>query len=100
MPESPRCTQTLRLSAFLVKTRFDIVLDSEIVAILALYFDSEDLQKRLVRIVGGTSGQGMQVTVENLGVSGPLLRLLRRTITPNLAHTTEGQPAFIHAPFR
>ena len=39
----------------------------------------------------------MQVTVENLGVGGPLLRLLCRTIMPNLAHTTEGQPAFIHA---
>jgi len=79
------------------ESRFDMVSASEIMAILALCSDLEDLRKRLARIVVGTSRQGIPVTVENLGVGGALLSLLRQTILPNLAQTTEGQPAFIHA---
>ena len=74
-----------------------MVSASEIMAILALCSDLEDLRQRLARMVVGTSRQGTPVTVENLGVGGALLSVLRQTIMPNLAQTLEGQPAFIHA---
>ncbi len=79
------------------ESRFDIVSASEIMAILALCSDLEDLRRRLARMVVGTSRQGTPITVENLGVGGALLSLLRHTVLPNLVQTLEGQPAFIHA---
>ncbi len=78
------------------ETRFDFVAASEIMAILALSADLEDLRARLNRIVVGTSRDGEPVTVEDLGVAGSLLTVLRHAIIPNLVQTLEGQPAFVH----
>jgi formate--tetrahydrofolate ligase len=78
-------------------SRFDIVSASEIMAVLALAADLSDLRRRLSRIVVGTANQSRPVTVEQLGVVGSLLALLRHAIMPNLVQTLEGQPAFIHA---
>jgi formate--tetrahydrofolate ligase len=78
-------------------TRFDIVSASEIMAILALSADLADLRQRLSRVVVGVTRSGQPVNVEQLGVVGPLLAVLRHTIMPNLVQTLEGQPALIHA---
>jgi formate--tetrahydrofolate ligase len=78
-------------------SRFDIVSASEFMAILALSASLEDLRQRLSRIVVGTTRSGEPVSVEKLGVVGPLLAVLRHAILPNLVQTLEGQPALIHA---
>ena len=79
------------------ETRFDIVSASEIMAILALAADPEDLRKRLSRMVVGFTDSGEPVTVEQLGVVGSLMTLLRHTTMPNMVQTLEGQPSIIHA---
>lgn len=77
-------------------SRFDIVSASEIMAILALSSDLEDLRRRLSRMVIGSTRTGDPVNVEDLGVAGPLLAVLRHAIMPNLVQTLEGQPALVH----
>ena len=79
------------------ETRFDIVSASEIMAILALAADPEDLRNRLSRIVVGFTDSGEPVSVEDLGVVGSLMTLLRDTTMPNMVQTLEGQPSLIHA---
>ena len=79
------------------ETRFDIVSASEIMAILALAADPDDLRQRLDRIVVGFTDSGDPVTVEQLGVVGSLMTLLRHTTMPNMVQTLEGQPSIIHA---
>ncbi|PKB68217.1 MAG: formate--tetrahydrofolate ligase [SAR202 cluster bacterium Io17-Chloro-G4] len=79
------------------ETRFDIVSASEIMAILALSADFEDLRNRISRIIVGTTKDGTPVPVDDLGVTGSLMTLLRQAIMPNLVQTREGQPSIIHA---
>ena len=79
------------------EARFDIVSASEIMAILALADGPEDLRERLSRIVVGVTKGGDPVSVDRLGVTGPLMTLLHQTVMPNLVQTTEGQPAIVHA---
>ena len=79
------------------ETRFDIVSASEIMAILALAADPEDLRNRLSRIVVGFTDEGNPVSVDDLGVVGSLMTLLRHTTMPNMVQTLEGQPTLIHA---
>ena len=78
------------------ETRFDIVSASEIMAILALSADLEDLRSRISRIIVGTTRDGEPVPVDDLGVTGALMTLLRQAIMPNLVQTMEGQPSIIH----
>ena len=79
------------------ETRFDFVTASEIMAILALAEDLDDLRSRLSRIVVGTNRGGEPVSVEDLGLTGPLMAVMRHSIMPNLVQTLEGQPAIVHA---
>ena len=79
------------------ETRFDIVSASEIMAILALAGDPDDLRDRLSRVVVGFTDSGDPVSVEDLGVVGSLMTLLRHTTMPNMVQTLEGQPSLIHA---
>lgn len=75
---------------------FMITAASEIMAVLCLAEDLMDLQRRLERIVVAYDGDDRPVTIENLGISGSLLLLLRDALRPNLVQTLEGTPTFIH----
>ena len=79
------------------ETRFDFVTASEIMAILALASDLDDLRARLSRIVVGTSRGGDPVSVGDLGLTGPLMAVMRHTVMPNLVQTMEGMPAIVHS---
>ena len=79
------------------ETRFDFITASEIMAILALAADPEDLKARLSRMVVGTNRSGAPVSVDDLGLAGPLMAVMRHTVMPNLVQTVEGQPAIVHA---
>ncbi len=79
------------------ETRFDIVSASEIMAVLALAADPADLRSRLSRIVVGFTVGRDPVSVDDLGVVGSLMTLLRHTTMPNMVQTLEGQPSLIHA---
>jgi formate--tetrahydrofolate ligase len=75
---------------------FDIVVASEVMAILCLASDMADLKRRLARIVVGRTRDGQAVTAAQLGAVGAMAALLRDAIKPNLVQTLENNPALIH----
>jgi formate--tetrahydrofolate ligase len=79
------------------KTGFVITAASEIMAILALAKDRKDLRRRLESIVIGTARDGRPVYAKDLQAIGGMMALLSEAILPNLAQTTDGTPAFVHA---
>ncbi len=78
------------------KTRFDITVASEIMAILCLATDIEDLKARLDRIIVGSTLWGRKVTAQDIKVSGSMAVLLKDAFMPNLVQTLENTPAIIH----
>ena len=75
---------------------FDIVVASEVMAILCLANDLADLKQRLARIVVGYTRGGVPVTAAQLKAHGALAALLREAIKPNLVQTLENNPAILH----
>ena len=78
------------------ETGFDITPASEIMAILCLSRDIDDLYARIGRIVLGVRYDDTPFTVEDLGVTGAIVALLKDAINPNLVQTTEHHPVIIH----
>src|SRR5262249_37556120 len=76
---------------------FIITAASEIMAIIALAKDRKDLRKRLEAIVVGVTRDGKPVRAKDLSATGGMMALLNEAILPNLAQTTDGPPAFVHA---
>ena len=78
------------------ETGFDITPASEIMAILCLARSVEDLYVRIGRIVLGVRYDDTPFTVNDLGVTGAVVALLKDAINPNLVQTTEHNPVIIH----
>ena len=76
--------------------RFDIVVASEVMAILCLSSNFADLKKRLGDIVVGYTRLQQPVTARDLKADGAMAALLRDAVKPNLVQTLEGTPALIH----
>src|SRR6266568_219753 len=76
---------------------FIITAASEIMAIIALARDRKDLLRRLAAILVGVTRDGKPVCVNDLSATGGMMALLSEAILPNLAQTTDGTPAFVHA---
>ncbi|MFL6168493.1 MAG: formate--tetrahydrofolate ligase [Ornithinibacter sp.] len=75
---------------------FDIVVASEVMAILCLADSLPDLKRRLGDIVVGYTCGKEQVTARDLHADGAMTVLLRDALAPNLVQTLEHTPAFIH----
>ncbi|MGF1626883.1 MAG: formate--tetrahydrofolate ligase [Alphaproteobacteria bacterium] len=75
---------------------YDIVVASEVMAILCLATDVEDLKRRLGDIIVGYDRERKPVRASDLNAHGAMTVLLRDAIKPNLVQTLEGNPAFIH----
>ncbi len=75
---------------------FDIVVASEVMAILCLATSRVDLKKRLGNIVVAHTRDAKPVCASDLGAQGAMTVLLRDAIKPNLVQTLENNPAFIH----
>ncbi len=84
------------LNGFPREDGFDIVVASELMAILCLTESWADLKRRLGEIVIGYSRSGKPVTAHDLGAAGAMAVLLRDALAPNLVQTLEGAPAFVH----
>ena len=78
------------------ETGFDITPASEIMAILCLARNIDDLYARIGRIVLGVRYDDTPFTVEDLGVTGSVVALLKDAIHPNLVQTTEHHPVIVH----
>src|SRR5215472_11854361 len=76
---------------------FIITAASEIMAIIALARDRKDLRKRLDAMVIGVTRDGKPVCAKDLSATGGMMALLSEAILPDLAQTTDGTPAFVHA---
>lgn len=75
---------------------FDIVVASEVMAILCLATDINDLKDRLSRIVVAYNRNREPIYARDLNAQGAMAALLKEAIKPNLVQTLEGNPAFIH----
>jgi formate--tetrahydrofolate ligase len=75
---------------------FDIVVASEVMAILCLATSLADLKQRLGSVVAAYTRDRKAIRGSDLGAHGAMTVLLRDAIKPNLAQTLENNPAFIH----
>jgi len=75
---------------------FDIVVASEVMAILCLATSLHDLKERLGRIVVAETRDRRPVRASDLKVHGAMTVLLRDALAPNLVQTLEHTPALLH----
>jgi len=75
---------------------FDIVVASEVMAILCLASGLADLKERLGRIVVGYRADRTPVLARELTAHGAMTALLKTALEPNLVQTLANNPAFIH----
>jgi formate--tetrahydrofolate ligase len=75
---------------------FDIVVASEVMAILCLATSLKDLKHRLGNIVVAYTADLKPVRAQDLKAHGAMTVLLKDALKPNLVQTLENNPAFIH----
>jgi formate--tetrahydrofolate ligase len=75
---------------------FDIVVASEVMAILCLSSSLQDLRERLGRIVVGYRADQKPILARDLKAHGAMTVLLKTALSPNLVQTLANNPAFIH----
>ncbi|MGE0383827.1 MAG: formate--tetrahydrofolate ligase [Gammaproteobacteria bacterium] len=76
---------------------YDIVVASEIMAILCLSTSLRDLRERLAGIVIGYARGGRKpIHARDLKAHGAMAALLKDAIKPNLVQTLENNPALVH----
>jgi formate--tetrahydrofolate ligase len=75
---------------------FDIVVASEVMAILCLATSLKDLKERLGRIVVGYRADNTAILARDLKAHGAMTALLKSALAPNLVQTLENNLAFIH----
>ena len=78
------------------ESSFDIVVASEVMAILCLADSLKELKRRLGNIVIGATRDKKPVTASDLHAQGAMAALLKDALKPNLVQTLEGTPAFVH----
>jgi formate--tetrahydrofolate ligase len=84
-------------NGFVREDGYDIVVASEVMAILCLAGSLTDLKERLGRIIiGYTQGDRKPVYASDLKAQGAMATLLKDAIKPNLVQTLENNPAIIH----
>lgn len=100
------CAQALRKiiiglggkqDGFMMESRFDIAVSSEVMAILSVAKDLKDFRERIGRIVVAYDKNGKPITTEDLEVAGAMTAWMVQALNPNLIQTIEGQPVFVHA---
>jgi formate--tetrahydrofolate ligase len=75
---------------------FDIVVASEVMAVLCLATSLADLKTRLGRIIVAETVARKPVCAADLKVHGAMTVLLKDALAPNLVQTLENNPAILH----
>jgi formate--tetrahydrofolate ligase len=84
-------------NGYLREDGYDIVVASEVMAILCLATNRTDLKKRLGRIIiGYKSDRITPVYASDLNAQGAMAAILKDAINPNLVQTLENNIAIIH----
>lgn len=86
-----------RSDGFMMRSRFDIAVSSEVMAILAVARDLADMRRRMGKIIVAYDRDGKPVTTADLEVDGAMTAWMVGALNPNLIQTIEGQPVFVHA---
>ena len=86
-----------RSDGFMMRSRFDIAVSSEVMAILSIAKDLKDLRQRMGKIIVAYDRDGKPVTTADLEVDGAMTAWMAEAVNPNLIQTIEGQPVFVHA---
>lgn len=86
-----------RMDGYMMQSRFDIAVSSELMAILSIVKDLADLRKRIGEITVAFDKKGRPVTTEDLEVAGAMTAIMRTTLNPTLCWTVEYQPVLVHA---
>ncbi len=86
-----------KMMGYPMRTRTNIAVSSELMAILAVATDLKDLRERIGKIVLAYDKKGNPVTTEDLEVAGAMTAWMRNTINPTLCYTVEHQPCLVHA---
>lgn len=85
-----------RTNGFCREDGFDIVVASEVMAIFCLATSIADLEERLGNIIVAYTRKNKPITARDIQANGSMAVLLKDALQPNLVHTLEGNPAFIH----
>jgi methylenetetrahydrofolate dehydrogenase (NADP+)/methenyltetrahydrofolate cyclohydrolase/formyltetrahydrofolate synthetase len=100
------CAQALRnmiigiggqQDGYMMKSQFNIIPSSELMAILAIVRDLADLRERIGNITVAFDKRGKPVTTNDLEAAGAMTAWMRNTINPTLCSTAEYQPILVHA---
>jgi len=100
------CAQALRniiiglggdMDGFMMQSKFQITVSSELMAILSIVNDLRDLRERLGKITVAYDKKGNPITTNDLEVAGAMAAWMRNTINPTLMCTAEYQPVLVHA---
>ena len=75
---------------------FDIVVASEVMAILCLADGLRDLKARLGEVIAGYRADGSPIRARELGAHGAMTALLRDALQPTLVQTLEQSLALVH----
>jgi formate--tetrahydrofolate ligase len=75
---------------------FDIVVASEVMAILCLSSSLAELKERLGKIVVGYRADQTPILARELKAHGAMTAVLKGALAPNLVQTLANNPAFIH----
>ena len=86
-----------RMDGYMMQSKFNIAVSSEIMAILAVASDLKDLRERIGKIIVAYDKQGNPVTTSDLEVAGAMTAFMRNAINPTLMSTVEYQPVLVHA---
>ncbi|AEF94238.1 Formate--tetrahydrofolate ligase [Desulfotomaculum nigrificans CO-1-SRB] len=86
-----------RTDGYMMESKFNIAVSSELMAILAVARDLQDLRERIGKIIVAYDKKGNPVTTEDLEVAGAMTAFMRNTINPTLISTAEYQPVLVHA---
>ena len=82
---------------FMMRSRFDIAVSSEVMAILAVAKDLKDLRERMAKIIVAYDKKGKPLTTKDFEVDGAMTAWIVEAVNPNLIQTLEGQPVIVHA---
>lgn len=86
-----------RMDGYMMESRFDIAVSSELMAILAIARDLADLRQRIGQITVAFDKKGNPVTARDLEVDGAMTAWMRSTVNPTLCCSIEYQPVLVHA---
>ncbi len=75
---------------------FEIVVASEVMAILCLSTSLQDLRNRLGNIIVGYSHDKKPIRAKDLNAHGAMTVLLKDALKPNVVQTLENNVAFVH----